>query len=116
MCLTKMNPNKILQLLKNCASVKLIFLKAMKKATMEDREMTSTAMGDKVIACNYFQLCQGNFAYKEIWNPSNKDEPDCQWHHANIDEQYPVFITEEYLPTNRAKDELCFLERCSLFC
>ena len=31
-------------------------------------------------------------------------------------DQYPVFVTEEYLPRNKTKDHLCFLEHCFFFC
>ena len=52
----------------------------------------------------------------EIWNSSIKYELNCQWDRANIDDRYSVCITVEYLSKNRAKDDFCFLERCSLLC
>ena len=68
--------------------------------------------------CNYmyFQLRQGTSWYKGIWNSNIKYELNCQWDRANIGNQYSVSIMTEYLLKNRAKDDVCFLECCSLLC
>ena len=89
----ELNLNETLQLLRNCACVKLIFLKATKKVMMEDREMTFIAMGDKVIACNYFQLCQGNLHIKKYGTQASKTN----WIASDIT---PTF-TIDILPASR---------------
>ena len=74
---------------------------------MEDRKMISVSSSDGWQSNRQLlQLCQGNIVCKEIWNPSIKDELKCQWYRANIDDRYPVLITVEYLPKNRAKNDL----------
>ena len=72
----------------------------MKKATMEDKEMTfiSSSNGWRTNR-NYFQLCQGNFI-KGNMHTSMKDELNCQWHRTNID-RYPVCITVELILTKK---------------
>ena len=104
----ELNFNETLQLLRNCARVELIFLKATNKATMEDRETTSIAMGEKVIACNYFQLCQGNLHIKKYGTQASKTNwiasdiaptltidilPASQWNTCQEIEQRTMFVS-----------------------
>ena len=46
----------------------------------------------------------------------HQTQTELPWDSAHIDDRYPVCITMDYLPNNRAKGDLCFLERCSLLC
>ena len=84
---------------------------------MEDKETTTISSSDGWLSNrNYFQLHQGTSWCKETWHSSIKYELNYQWDRGNIDNRYPVCFTMEYLPKNKAKDEFCFLERCSLLC
>ena len=75
---------------------------------MEDRETTSIAMDDKVIACNYFQLCQGNLHIKKYGTQASKTNwiasdiaptltidilPASQWNTRQEIEQRTMFVS-----------------------
>ena len=105
MCRTKIKSLRNFTMLQNCARVKLISSKATKKAAMEDEETSSISCSDGWRSNRkYFQL-------RRAW-----DWISYQRDGANIEDRPSVYITVEYLPKNRAKDDLCFLERCSLLC
>lgn len=66
---------------------------------------------------NHNSSCvRGNFVHKEIWELRIKGELNCQWDGPNNDDWYPLYIKVKYLPRNKAKDDLCVLEHCSLHC
>ena len=103
-------------MLKNCAHVKLVSCKATKNATIEGEETTSISTSDGWRSNrNYFQLRYEISWYKEIYMELKRQirtelpmGPCQHWrstfclHHGGI------------LAKNRANDDLCFLERCSL--
>ena len=73
-------------------------------------------MGDKAIATTS-SCVRGNFEIKKYGtHASIKYKLNCQWDRANIDDWYSVCLTVEYLPRNRVKNNLCFLEHFFLLC